>query len=99
MIDHVILWVMKEYGVSKSWTELIKLPRYDWEMFTNIFHTRTVAYSGSGHKILLDDGYYQSAWCNLKDKTGETLHIPGAPPRFSAKIYVESLVSVLPINN
>ncbi|XWS19057.1 hypothetical protein CRYUN_Cryun32bG0098300 [Craigia yunnanensis] len=96
--DHINLWVMKEYGVKDSWTELLYLSRDEW--LTNIFHTRAVAYSKSGGKILLDDGGgRQPAWFNLEDETGETLCIPGAPQRFSAMIYVESLVSVLPTND
>ncbi|XWS11849.1 hypothetical protein CRYUN_Cryun37aG0036400 [Craigia yunnanensis] len=91
--DHVILWVMKEYGAKDSWTELVYLLRDEW--LTNIFHTRAVAYSESGDKILLDDGGgCQPGWFNLEDETGETLCIPGAPQRFSTMIYVESLVTV-----
>ncbi|XVF74679.1 hypothetical protein PTKIN_Ptkin13bG0130900 [Pterospermum kingtungense] len=91
--DHVNLWVMKEYGVKESWTELLLLSRNRW--LTNVFHTRAVAYSKNGDKILLDDGGdRQPAWFNLEDETGETLFIPGAPQRFSTMIYVESLVPV-----
>ncbi|XVF74682.1 hypothetical protein PTKIN_Ptkin13bG0131300 [Pterospermum kingtungense] len=92
--EHIDLWVMKEYGVKESWTELLYLSRYKCERFTNIFHTRAVAYSRNGDKILLDDGCYQPAWFKLEDETGETLCIPGAPKHFSTMIYVESLVSV-----
>ncbi|XVF74680.1 hypothetical protein PTKIN_Ptkin13bG0131000 [Pterospermum kingtungense] len=99
--DHVVLWLMKEYGVTKSWTKIIKLPRDKGEWFTNIFHTRAEAYSRNGDKILLDcGGGYQPTWFNVEDKTGETLQIPGAvPQRFSAITFMESLVSVLPMND
>ncbi|XVF26660.1 hypothetical protein REPUB_Repub14bG0036700 [Reevesia pubescens] len=100
--DNVVLWVMKEYGVKESWTELVYLSRDEWERLTlmNIFHTRAIAYSRSGDKILLDDGgSFRPAWFDLEKKTGETPCIPGAPQRFSAITYVESLVSVLPIND
>ncbi|EOY26580.1 F-box family protein [Theobroma cacao] len=93
--DHVNLWVMKEYGVKETWTELLHLSRDEW--LTNIFHTRAIAYSRSGEKILLDDGGgCQPAWFNLGNETGETLCILGVPQcqRFSTIIYVESLVSV-----
>ncbi|WRX26193.1 F-box domain - like 10 [Theobroma cacao] len=93
--EHVNLWVMKEYGVKETWTELLHLSRDEW--LTNIFHTRAIAYSRSGEKILLDDGGgCQPAWFNLGNETGETLCILGVPQcqRFSTIIYVESLVSV-----
>ncbi|GMI63768.1 CONSTITUTIVE EXPRESSER OF PR GENES 1, CONSTITUTIVE EXPRESSER OF PR GENES 30 [Hibiscus trionum] len=91
--DHINVWVMKEYGVKESWTELFYLSRDEW--LTNIFHTRAVAYSRNGDKVLLDEGGgRQPAWFNLENETGETLSIVGAPQLVSTMIYVESLVSV-----
>ncbi|KAE8713696.1 Pyridoxal phosphate phosphatase-related protein [Hibiscus syriacus] len=91
--DHINVWVVKEYGVKESWTELLYLSRDQW--LTNIFHTRAVGYSKNGDKVLLDDGGgRQPAWFNLENETGETLRIAGAPQLVSTTIYVESLVSV-----
>ncbi|KAK8671298.1 hypothetical protein V6N13_037896 [Hibiscus sabdariffa] len=98
--DHIILWVMKEYGVKESWTELVYLSREGWE-FTSIYNTRAVACSRSGDQILLDDNGIsrQPAWLNLEKQTGQILGIPGAPTCFSAMVYVQSLVSVLPMHH
>ncbi|KAL4388771.1 hypothetical protein GQ457_09G014850 [Hibiscus cannabinus] len=98
--DHIILWVMKEYGVKESWTELVYLSREEWE-FTNIYNTRVVACSRRGDQILLDNNGInrQPAWLNLEKQTGQILVIPGAPTRFSAMVYVQSLVSVLPMHH
>ncbi|KAB2061378.1 hypothetical protein E1A91_A10G084800v1 [Gossypium mustelinum] len=91
--DHVNIWVMKEYGVKESWTELLYLSRNQW--VTNIFHTRAVGYARDGNKVLLDDGGgQQPAWFNLEDESSHLLCIPGAPQLVSTIIYVESLVSV-----
>ncbi|KAG4125053.1 hypothetical protein ERO13_D10G074100v2 [Gossypium hirsutum] len=91
--DHVNIWVMKEYGVKESWTELLYLSRNQW--VTNIFHTRAVGYARDGNKVLLDDGGgQQPAWFNLEDERSHLLCIPGAPQLVSTIIYVESLVSV-----
>ncbi|XP_022714886.1 F-box protein CPR30-like [Durio zibethinus] len=94
--DHIILWVMKEYGVKESWTELVYLSREEW--LTNIFYTRAIAYSSNGDKILLDDGgQKQPAWFHLEKQTGEILRIPGCNKghhgpvqcvRFSGESYV-----------
>ncbi|KAK8664202.1 hypothetical protein V6N13_084000 [Hibiscus sabdariffa] len=93
MEDHVNLWVMKEYGVEESWTELLLLWRNQW--LTNVFHTRGVAYSRNGGRVLLDEGGgHQPAWFNLEEETGQILCIPGAPQLVTTVIYVESLVSV-----
>ena len=60
-----------------------------------MYHTKAIAYSKSGDKILLDNaGISGPAWYNLEKKTGEGFSIPGAPPCFSAMTYVDSLVSV-----
>ncbi|KAE8723540.1 Pyridoxal phosphate phosphatase-related protein [Hibiscus syriacus] len=91
--DHINVWVMKEYGVKESWTELLYLSRDEW--LTNIFHSRAVGYSKNGDKVLFDEGGgQQPAWFDLEDETGETLSIEGAPQLVSTVIYVESLVSV-----
>ncbi|KAE8717834.1 Pyridoxal phosphate phosphatase-related protein [Hibiscus syriacus] len=95
--DHIILWVMKEYGVKESWTQLIYLSREECRL-TNIFYTRAIAYCRRGDRILLDDGG-QTAWFDLEKQTGRILSIAGAPRRFSAMIFVESLVSVVPIHH
>ncbi|KAK8661921.1 hypothetical protein V6N13_091509 [Hibiscus sabdariffa] len=98
--DHIILWVMKEYGVKESWTELIYLSHEGWEL-TSIYNTRAVACSRRGDQILLeDDGISrQPAWLNLEKQTGQILGIPGASTCFSAMVYVQSLVSVLPMHH
>ncbi|KAK8661923.1 hypothetical protein V6N13_091511 [Hibiscus sabdariffa] len=96
--DHTILGVMKEYGVKESWTELVNLSNEEWQL--NICYTRAVAYSPRGDQVLLDDGGFSPhpAWLDLAKKTWQYLHnIPGAPARFSATIYVETLVSALPM--
>ncbi|MBA0641344.1 hypothetical protein Goklo_025903 [Gossypium klotzschianum] len=38
--DHINLWVMKQYGVKESCTELLYLSRDQW--LTSIFHTTAV---------------------------------------------------------
>ncbi|XVF74681.1 hypothetical protein PTKIN_Ptkin13bG0131200 [Pterospermum kingtungense] len=90
--DHINFWVMEEYGVKESWIKLLYLSEDRWQ--TSLSHTRAVAYSRNGDKILLDGGCCQPAWFNLMDGTEETLFIPGAPQLFSTMIYVESLVPV-----
>ncbi|GMI80284.1 CONSTITUTIVE EXPRESSER OF PR GENES 1, CONSTITUTIVE EXPRESSER OF PR GENES 30 [Hibiscus trionum] len=98
--DHIILWVMKEYAVKESWSELIYLSGEEWRL-TSIYYTRAIAYSRRGDQILLEDSgsSRQPAWFDLEKQTGEVLRIPGAPRRFSAMIYIQSLVSVLPMHH
>lgn len=81
--DHINLWVMEQYGVNGSWTELLYLSRDRW--LTSIFHTRSVG---------IDYCLMMPAWFNLGNEIGETLLIEGALQLFSTVIYVESLVSV-----
>lgn len=38
--DHINRWVMKQYGVKESWTELLYLSRDQW--LTSILHTTAV---------------------------------------------------------
>ncbi|GMI63769.1 CONSTITUTIVE EXPRESSER OF PR GENES 1, CONSTITUTIVE EXPRESSER OF PR GENES 30 [Hibiscus trionum] len=93
--DHVNLWVMKE-----SWTEVAALSRKEWWQ-PGFFYTRAIAYCRRGDRLLLEDGARprQPAWFNLEKKTREILDIPGAPQHFAAMIYVESLVSPVPIHH
>ncbi|XVF26659.1 hypothetical protein REPUB_Repub14bG0036600 [Reevesia pubescens] len=91
--DHIILWVMKEYGAKESWTEIFYLSRENSR--TSIYQTRAIAYSKTGYRILPDDDDIRGlAWYNLEKKTGEPFGIPGAPSHVSALTYVESLVAV-----
>ncbi|XWS19058.1 hypothetical protein CRYUN_Cryun32bG0098400 [Craigia yunnanensis] len=90
---HIILCVMKEYGAKESWTEILYLSQENSR--TCVYHTRAIAYSKSGDRILLDDaGINGPAWYNLEKKTGKGFSIPGTPPCFSAITYVDSLVPV-----
>ncbi|KAK8643968.1 hypothetical protein V6N13_013245 [Hibiscus sabdariffa] len=97
--DDVILWVMKEYGVKESWTEVAALSREEWWQ-PGFFYTRAIAYSRRGDRLLLEDGARprQPAWFNLEKKTREILDVSGASKHFAAMVYVESLVSPVPIH-
>ncbi|KAL4332978.1 hypothetical protein GQ457_07G013240 [Hibiscus cannabinus] len=97
--DDVILWVMKEYGVKESWTEVAALSREEWWQ-RGYFYTRAIACSRRGGRLLLEDGARprQPTWFNLEKKTREILHVPGAPKHFAAMIYDPSLVSPVPIH-
>ena len=87
---YVDVWVMKEYGVKESWTNLFKVP----ESCLNrpIGHVVPVAYSKSCDKVLLEVDKEKLVWFDIGRRKVKKVRIEGAPNSYGAAFHVESLV-------
>ncbi|XWS19308.1 hypothetical protein CRYUN_Cryun31cG0004400 [Craigia yunnanensis] len=88
----VDVWVMKEYGVKKSWTRLLSVQK---TRFINILtFLRPLAYSKYRDKVLLEINNQKFAWYNLQKKKMQSVKIGGSPGTFGAEVYAGSLIPV-----
>ncbi|XP_057963868.1 F-box protein CPR1 [Malania oleifera] len=88
--DYVDVWVMKEYGVRDSWTNLFKITQTDVRGFSGF--VMPLAYGKSCDMVLMevDDG--KLVWFDRKRRKSKKVRIEGAPGTFSAEVYVGSLI-------
>ncbi|CAI9759348.1 unnamed protein product [Fraxinus pennsylvanica] len=50
---HVVIWVMKKYGVEKSWSQFVSVGQIMINSNDNLSASRPMSYSKSGEKVLL----------------------------------------------
>ncbi|CDP17261.1 unnamed protein product [Coffea canephora] len=67
-LDHVDIWVMKDYGVKESWTKLISIRQCDVSS-AHFEVVRPIAYSKCGKRVLLEQDCKLLAWYDLEKKT------------------------------
>lgn len=84
------IWIMKEYGVKESWTELLSIAPPKIEPYTTL---SPVAYSKRGDKVLLNLNEEKLVWYDLRKKTTRDVKIRGLPFRFYANVFMGSLIS------
>ncbi|PON91357.1 F-box domain containing protein [Trema orientale] len=92
-VDHVDIWVMKEYGVRESWTKLFSVVPSD---VTGIFKSATLlAYLKSAHQALFDlDGEKLMVYDLETKKAKSVMKIPECPKCLHTVISVGSLVGL-----
>ncbi|KAL9224778.1 hypothetical protein vseg_000783 [Gypsophila vaccaria] len=89
------IWVMKEYGVTKSWTKL-------YELEGDIVLSTIITYklSEKGGEVLLvrrvDEQSDEFVWYNLEDKSFRKVDVPGTR-KYSAYLLVCIEASLAPI--
>ncbi|KAL6971097.1 hypothetical protein U1Q18_030779, partial [Sarracenia purpurea var. burkii] len=84
------VWVMKEYGVSASWTRVLVLPRDDFEYFESGY-LAPVCFTKNGEVIINVDGMTLVRY-SPEEKTTKDLNNFNEDG-FEWLVYVESLVS------
>ncbi|KAA8516862.1 hypothetical protein F0562_017320 [Nyssa sinensis] len=86
----VDIWVMKEYGVKESWTNLFSVSQPT--VIRSFEYVGPIAYSKSSEEVLLEQDGERLLWYNLKNKTVKIVRIRGMPNSFSIDICLGSLV-------
>ncbi|KAF2318762.1 hypothetical protein GH714_010522 [Hevea brasiliensis] len=100
----VEVWVMKEYGITESWTKLFRI-YYEQLGISDLStsYLKPLCYSKTGDEVLLDDQYgVYSVLYDLEQKSAKRVTIFRSPPepeseipvKISANICVRSLVPV-----
>ncbi|KAL6971094.1 hypothetical protein U1Q18_030776 [Sarracenia purpurea var. burkii] len=84
------VWVMKEYGVSASWTRVLVLPRDDFDYFESGY-LEPVCFTKNGEVIIAVDDRSLVRY-NPEEKTTKNLK-NSSEDGFEWLVYVESLVS------
>ncbi|XP_057432918.1 F-box/kelch-repeat protein At3g23880-like [Lotus japonicus] len=99
---HFVIWQMKEFGVEKSWTQLLKIKYQDLHMdphtsaFENQYQLFPLCFYNGDTLVLASFAGDQAILYNRRDNTSETTrftNIIGWLTWFRAMDYVESLVS------
>ncbi|KAL2473439.1 F-box protein CPR30 [Forsythia ovata] len=87
------IWVMKEYGVEESWTQLLSVgPPSILSFWKSLAYLKPLAYSKNGEKVLLNCDEKRLVWYDLSRKTIRNVNISGLPNKFYPEVCVESLV-------
>jgi F-box interacting protein len=77
--QHIDVWMMKEYGVMSSWSQLCTVPM---TFFRTFFYRQSLVFSKDGKKILMEDAKDNKLfWYDIKKKTRTSVE------HFSDKYY------------
>ncbi|KAG6420500.1 hypothetical protein SASPL_117031 [Salvia splendens] len=87
----VVIWVMKEYGVRKSWMKLLTISP---PLIERNDIVKPLTYSRDGTKVLLNCDDKRLLWYDLANHTAEEVVVEGLPFVFYAEVCVESLVKL-----
>ncbi|CAI0374068.1 unnamed protein product [Linum tenue] len=90
--EWVDLWVMKEYGVKESWTELVTL-RQPAKPYTFEF-VLPVAYVGDGSKVLLVQDNNKLICYDLGSEEVDEVRVEGLSKYFEVTLLAGSLVKL-----
>lgn len=88
--SRVVIWLMKEYGVEKSWTRLFSIcpPEIEPDDFV-----KPLVYSREGDRILLNCSDKRLVWYDYSKRSVENVTVDGLPFVFYAEPCVETLIS------
>ncbi|KAI3443979.1 hypothetical protein Pfo_000644 [Paulownia fortunei] len=89
-IDRLDVWLMKDYGVQKSWIKLFSIAALD--NIGAVETLRPIAYSKCKGEVLLQHDKKEFLWFNLETKLGKKIGIHGCPATFSYQFCLASLV-------
>lgn len=85
---HVGIWVMKKYGVEKSWTQLLSVGQITINSNGNLSSLRPLTYSKNGEKVLLYVNEEKLVWYDLR----RNVIVDVLPISFCPELCVQSLV-------
>ncbi|KAL3519335.1 hypothetical protein ACH5RR_017484 [Cinchona calisaya] len=83
------IWIMKEYGVKKSWSKLLSIAALDGEPYSIV---SPLAYSKRGDEVLLNCDDEKLVWYDLRRKTTREVNVRGLPFRLYAEVFIGSLI-------
>ncbi|KAF1877205.1 hypothetical protein Lal_00011975 [Lupinus albus] len=96
---HFVLWQMKEFGIEKSWTQLVNVSYEHLQIQRFPFHgprlysSVPLCISENGDVLMLiDDQQYETILYNMRDNKVQHTDIPKNRFQIFAEDYVESLV-------
>ncbi|XP_059275484.1 F-box protein CPR1-like [Lycium ferocissimum] len=92
VLDHVDVWVMKEYGVKESWVKLFSVEQLEGRQ--HFSYLRPIAYSVStgSDEVLLEMDNKKFLWYNLEKKAIKHARISGGFDYFESFVSLGSLV-------
>ena len=86
------VWLMKEYGVESSWTQIYRIGQGE---VPGIFVYRPLMFSKNGKEVLLEEArehYMNLVWYDMENKTGQSVENRSFPCGFTASICTGSLL-------
>ncbi|GFP82748.1 F-box protein cpr30 [Phtheirospermum japonicum] len=88
--SQINIWVMKEYGLRESWTNLISIVNPVCDNPSDCF--KPLVYSEDGQKVLMYGNRSKFVWYDLKRKTMEKVKVGGVPYLIQLEPCVQSLI-------
>ncbi|XP_009797750.2 LOW QUALITY PROTEIN: F-box protein CPR1-like [Nicotiana sylvestris] len=90
VLDHVDIWVMKDYGVKESWIKLFSVEQLDGCQHFSFL--RPIAYSVTGKEVLLEMDNRKFLWYSLEKKSLKHAKINGGLDFFESFVNLGTLV-------
>ncbi|KNA12204.1 hypothetical protein SOVF_127200 [Spinacia oleracea] len=83
------VWIMKEYGVEKSWTKLFSVTQRE-SLGLPVAYLK----KSDSEEVLFEQDFKKLVWFDVKSKRAKTVKTRGLPWSFDSLVLVESLVSL-----
>ncbi|KAL6513168.1 hypothetical protein OROGR_020654 [Orobanche gracilis] len=83
------VWIMKEYGVEKSWTKLFSVPQCE-SLGLPVAYRKQSGFE----EVLFEKDFKKLLWFDVKRRKSKTVKTRGLPWSFDSVLLVESLVSL-----
>ncbi|OIT31985.1 f-box protein cpr30 [Nicotiana attenuata] len=90
VLNHVDIWVMKDYGVKESWKKLFSVEQLDGRQHFSFL--RLIAYSVTGKEVLLEMDNRKFLWYSLEKKYLKHAKINGGLDFFESFVNLGTLV-------
>lgn len=89
VLDHIDIWMMKDYGVSQSWVKLFSVEQLEGRQhFSSL---RPITYSVTGKEVLLEMDNRKFLWYSLEKKSLKHAKISGGLDTFESFVVLGSL--------
>ncbi|PHT58522.1 hypothetical protein CQW23_00885 [Capsicum baccatum] len=89
VLDHVDIWVMKDYGVKESWGKLFSVEQLEGHQ--QFSYLRPISFSVTGREVL-EMGHRKFLWYNIEEKALERAKISVGLDYFESFVSLGTLV-------
>ncbi|MCD7458691.1 hypothetical protein HAX54_038907 [Datura stramonium] len=90
VLDHIDIWMMKDYGVKQSWVKLFSVEQLEGRQHFNFL--RPIAYSVAGREVLLEMDNRKFIWYNLEKKSLRHAKISAGLDSFESFVSLGTLI-------
>ncbi|KAM3322580.1 hypothetical protein P3S67_003731 [Capsicum chacoense] len=90
VLDHVDIWLMKDYRVKESWVKLFSVEQL--EDYQHFSYLRSISYRVTGREVLLEMDHRKFLWYNIEEKALKRAKISVGLAYFESFVSLGNLV-------